>query len=464
MEKKLRFHVIDAYKVARDAGMGGRINTVMQTCFFALSGVLPRDEAIAQIKGAIEKTYGKRGAEVVKRNFAAVDATLAHLHEVPRARRHPGDPRAAAPRGRGGARLRAAGHRGDDGRQGRPPARERVPGGRHLARRHGAVGEAQHRPRDPGLGREDLHPVQQVRARLPARRHPGQGLRPEALAGAPATFKADRPTRARLHGPQVHDPGGAGGLHRLHPVRRGLPGQGQVEPAAQGHRHGAAGAAARRRSGRTTPSSSTCPRSTARTRSTLDLKSSQFLRAALRVLGRLRRLRRDAVHQAADPALRRPRRSIANATGCSSIYGGNLPTTPYTTNRDGRGPGLVELAVRGQRRVRPRHAAGARLAPRAGGRSCCSGSRGADRRAAWSSTLLDGGPGRRGRHRGAARARVRALRSRLAGDRTAPRRGASSTLADYLVQARASGSSAATAGPTTSATAASTTSCRAAAT
>ena len=62
--------------------MGGRINTIMQTCFFAISGVLPRDEAIAQIKKAIEKTYGKRGATVVQRNYAAVDATLAHLHEV----------------------------------------------------------------------------------------------------------------------------------------------------------------------------------------------------------------------------------------------------------------------------------------------------------------------------------------------------------------------------------------------
>ena len=63
--------------------MGGRINTIMQTCFFAISGVLPREEAIAQIKKAIEKTYGKQGEEVVRRNFAAVDRTLAHLHEVP---------------------------------------------------------------------------------------------------------------------------------------------------------------------------------------------------------------------------------------------------------------------------------------------------------------------------------------------------------------------------------------------
>jgi pyruvate-ferredoxin/flavodoxin oxidoreductase len=80
--KRLRFYVIDAMKVARDTGMGGRINTIMQTCFFAVSGVLPRDEAIAQIKKSIEKTYGKKGEEVVRRNFAAVDHTLAHLFEV----------------------------------------------------------------------------------------------------------------------------------------------------------------------------------------------------------------------------------------------------------------------------------------------------------------------------------------------------------------------------------------------
>ncbi|HVB28827.1 MAG TPA: pyruvate:ferredoxin (flavodoxin) oxidoreductase [Terriglobia bacterium] len=83
VNKKLRFYVIDGVKVAGEAGMGGRINTVMQTCFFALSGVLPRDEAIRQIKHSIEKTYGKRGETIVQKNFAAVDQALANLHEVP---------------------------------------------------------------------------------------------------------------------------------------------------------------------------------------------------------------------------------------------------------------------------------------------------------------------------------------------------------------------------------------------
>jgi pyruvate-ferredoxin/flavodoxin oxidoreductase len=82
MKKKIEFYVIDGYKVARDAGMGTRINTIMQTCFFAISGVLPRDEAIAQIKKAIQKTYGKRGEAVVAKNFAAVDHALAHLEKV----------------------------------------------------------------------------------------------------------------------------------------------------------------------------------------------------------------------------------------------------------------------------------------------------------------------------------------------------------------------------------------------
>jgi pyruvate-ferredoxin/flavodoxin oxidoreductase len=82
IEKKIEFYVIDGYKVARDAGMGTRINTIMQTCFFAISGVLPRDEAIEQIKKAIKKTYGKRGEAVVQKNFAAVDHALAHLEKV----------------------------------------------------------------------------------------------------------------------------------------------------------------------------------------------------------------------------------------------------------------------------------------------------------------------------------------------------------------------------------------------
>ncbi len=82
VSRKLKFYVIDAYSVAGKTGMGGRINTIMQTCFFAISGVLPKDEAIEQIKKSIKKAYGKKGEDVVQQNFKAVDETLANLHEV----------------------------------------------------------------------------------------------------------------------------------------------------------------------------------------------------------------------------------------------------------------------------------------------------------------------------------------------------------------------------------------------
>ncbi len=82
VDKNLKFYVVDGYQVAKETKMGRRINTIMQTCFFALSGVLPTDEAIDAIKTAIKKTYGKRGEVVVEQNYAAVDAALAHLHQV----------------------------------------------------------------------------------------------------------------------------------------------------------------------------------------------------------------------------------------------------------------------------------------------------------------------------------------------------------------------------------------------
>ncbi|MDO9301563.1 MAG: pyruvate:ferredoxin (flavodoxin) oxidoreductase, partial [Anaerolineales bacterium] len=82
IEKKLKFYVINGYDVAEKTGMGQRVNTIMQTAFFAISGVLPREQAIDEIKHAIEKTYGKRGEAVVKKNFEAVDATIENLFEV----------------------------------------------------------------------------------------------------------------------------------------------------------------------------------------------------------------------------------------------------------------------------------------------------------------------------------------------------------------------------------------------
>ncbi|MCF7811103.1 pyruvate:ferredoxin (flavodoxin) oxidoreductase, partial [bacterium] len=82
IDKKMKFYVIDAYKVGKETGMGTRVNTIMQTCFFAISGILPRDEAIEAIKKSIKKTYSAKGEKIVQMNFNAVDQTLANLHEV----------------------------------------------------------------------------------------------------------------------------------------------------------------------------------------------------------------------------------------------------------------------------------------------------------------------------------------------------------------------------------------------
>ncbi|MFP4106906.1 MAG: pyruvate:ferredoxin (flavodoxin) oxidoreductase, partial [Phycisphaerae bacterium] len=82
IDKKLKFYAINAYEVAKETGMGQRINTIMQTCFFYLSGILPQEEAIASIKNAIKKTYGKKGDQIVQMNYNAVDQAVANLHEI----------------------------------------------------------------------------------------------------------------------------------------------------------------------------------------------------------------------------------------------------------------------------------------------------------------------------------------------------------------------------------------------
>jgi pyruvate-ferredoxin/flavodoxin oxidoreductase len=83
IDKKLKVFAINAFEVAKATGMGARVNTIMQTCFFAISGVLPKDEAIQKIKDAIKKEYGRKGEEIVKKNWNAVDQSLAHMYEIP---------------------------------------------------------------------------------------------------------------------------------------------------------------------------------------------------------------------------------------------------------------------------------------------------------------------------------------------------------------------------------------------
>ncbi len=178
LRKKIEFYVIDGYTVAREAGMGTRINTIMQTCFFAISGVLPRDEAIEQIKKAIKKTYGKRGESVVAKNFAAVDAALAHLEKVELPAKASSDFDLIPSISPQGARVRPQCARPDRRGQGRPAPRQRLSRRRHLPHRHRSMGEAQHRAVHSCLGQGSLHPVRQMRYGLPPRGNPRQGLQP----------------------------------------------------------------------------------------------------------------------------------------------------------------------------------------------------------------------------------------------------------------------------------------------
>ncbi len=144
IKKQLKFYVIDGYKVAQDAGMGNRINTIMQTCFFAISGVLPREEAIEQIKKYIQKTYGKRGDAVVQQNFEAVDAALAQLHQVtvPATVTANFEILPAIPAG--GSRIRSRRARHDRRRSWRRSAGKRSSRRWHLPHRDRPVGEAKH--------------------------------------------------------------------------------------------------------------------------------------------------------------------------------------------------------------------------------------------------------------------------------------------------------------------------------
>ncbi len=247
IDKKLKFYVIDGYEVARQTGMGGRINTIMQTCFFAISGVLPREEAIAAIKYAIKKTYGKRGDVVVQKNYAAVDATLDHLHQVKVPEKitalfdiRPAVP-AAAPDFVQKVTARIVAGEGDD----LPVSAMPVDGTFPTAT---AQWEKRNIALEIPVWDEELCiqcgkcvlvcPHSVIRAKVYDSRH---------LEGKPASVQSRTGALEGHEGEEVHLAGGARRLHGLHPVRAGVPGQEQERSEAQGHQHGGAGAAARSR-------------------------------------------------------------------------------------------------------------------------------------------------------------------------------------------------------------------------
>ncbi len=244
------------------AGLAGRINTIMQTCFFAISGVLPPEQAIARIKESIAKTYGKRGRG---RRRAQPGGRRQHPgRAAPHQGSGPGDgdPRTAAagarpmlPSSCASVTAEMMAGRGD------ALAGQRPAGGRHLSGGNGGVREAQHlRPRRR-VGRRHLHPVRQLQLRLPAQRHPLQVLRRRPAGRRPGRFPLGAARRRRPSRHPLHPPGLRRGLHRLRAVRGGLPGRraGRVTRTArrkhQGDQHRCARAASSTPSARTSPSS-----------------------------------------------------------------------------------------------------------------------------------------------------------------------------------------------------------------
>ena len=336
IEKKLKFYVIDGYTVARENGMGTRINTVMQTCFFAISGVLPRDEAIAQIKKAIKKTYGKRGDAVVEKNYAAVDAALAHLHEV-KTPDHvtakfdilPSIPKQAPAFVRDVLGAMAAG-KGD-----LLPVSALPPGGTF------PTGTAKWEKRNIAqfipVWDEELciqcgkcvmvcpHAV--IRAKV----YDGS-----LLPDAPATFKSAKPKWRgmddQLYTLQV-SPEDCTGCQLCVEV---CPAKSKADPA-----HKALNMAAQqplRVPERANWEFFESLPTVARDRlSGTQVKDIQLLEPLFEFSGACAGCG-ETPYIKLLTQLFGDRLMVANATGCSSIYGGNLPTTPYCQNSEGRGP------------------------------------------------------------------------------------------------------------------------------
>ncbi|GIL18425.1 MAG: pyruvate-flavodoxin oxidoreductase [Oligoflexia bacterium] len=335
IQKKLKVYTIDAFKVARETGMGGRINTVMQTCFFAISGVLPREQAIEQIKAAIQKTYSKKGSEMVERNFKAVDHTLHALFEV-KIPNQVTSQRSMSPLVPDHA----------------PDFVKRVSGS-ILAGRGDLLpvsafpvdgtwptGTTQYEKRNIAQFVPVWDPQICIQCNKCALVCPHATIRaalyePEALKGCPSTFKSmDFKSKEHLNKKYtiqvaVEDCTGCAvcvevcpGVDKSNPKRKSLEMKPQL-PLRQNEKENY----------EFFLNIPLADRSVARG----DAKMSQFLEPLFEFSGACSGCG-ETPYLKLLTQLYGDRLFIANATGCSSIYGGNLPTTPYKCNSEGRGP------------------------------------------------------------------------------------------------------------------------------
>jgi pyruvate-ferredoxin/flavodoxin oxidoreductase len=337
LDKHMTLYVIDAYRVARDTGMGARINTVMQTCFFAISGVLPRDEAIEKIKHAIRKTYGKKGDEVVRKNFQAVDQTLENLHRVDTPTEVTSDhelvppvPAHAPEFVREVTAMMMAG-RGDELPVSRLPVDGTYP-----------TGTTQWEKRNIALQIPVWEPDLCIQCGNCAFVCPHSVIRAKfyeepVLESAPAGFKA-APIDARglpdtCYTLQVYaeDCTGCGLCVEVCPARspkhagmKAINMRERQDMDMDGERGAISFFEGLPYTQRTRVDFST-------------VRGVQFLQPLFEFPGSCAGCG-ETPYVKLLSQLFGDRLVVANATGCSSIYGGNLPTTPWTKNSDGRGP------------------------------------------------------------------------------------------------------------------------------
>ncbi|HET7853911.1 MAG TPA: pyruvate:ferredoxin (flavodoxin) oxidoreductase [Candidatus Methylomirabilis sp.] len=334
--KKLRLFVIDGHKIAREAGMGGRINTVMQPCFFVLSGVLPRDEAIAAIKTAIVKTYGKLGEAVVQKNIDAVDRALDHLHEV----RVPAEVTSAfdlrppvpaeAPDFVRNVTAKMIARQGDDLPVSALPIDGTYPSGTAKWEKQNIALEIP--VWDPDIciqcGKCVLVcPHSVIRAKV---------YEPAALDNAPATFKS---TAARwrefanLHYTLQVSPEDCTGCTLCVEV---CPVKNKTEVRLKAINM-MPQPPIRDQEAQNWDFFLGLPETDRRVLNVGQVKDAQLLEPLFEFSGACAGCG-ETPYLKLMSQLFGDRTIIANATGCSSIYGGNLPTTPWTVNREGRGP------------------------------------------------------------------------------------------------------------------------------
>jgi len=336
IDKKLKFYVIDAYTVARETGMGVRINTIMQTCFFAISGVLPRDEAIAAIKREIDHTYGKKGPEIVRKNYEAVDQTLANLHEVKVPDKAtstielPPIVSPAAPQFVQEVTAVIMAQKGDT-----LPVSKFPPDGTY------PTGTTQWEKRNIALEIPVWDPEVCIQCGKCSINCPHAAIRmkvydPALLAKAPPTFKSTDAKGKEFAGLKFtlqtapEDCTGCGVCVHVCPAknkkeagRKAINMEPQI-PIRFTERENYAFFL-------------DIPDYDRSKLNIATVKGSQFLRPLFEYSGACAGCG-ETPYVKLLTQLFGDRAIIANATGCSSIYGGNLPTTPYTKNADGRGP------------------------------------------------------------------------------------------------------------------------------